>query len=103
MTLSGTAGSPTLGTPYTLTLTGKASASATAYIYENTGTAQCGAEYAAEQRTSAASQFGSQAVSAGSFTVSSNALAQHTGTKYYCGYLTAPAPEVQIVVKVLSS
>ena len=100
ITLGTSSGAVTLGTPYTLTLTGRAAGSATAYIYENTGSAACGATLAAERSTADAYAFGSKSVAAGTFTQTASALAQHTGRKYYCGYLTDPASAVQVVVTV---
>jgi hypothetical protein len=89
-----------LGDPYSLTATGTAGASATAYIYENVGT-PCDATLASEQADKVAHLFKSTTLSAaGPFSLTAPALAQHTGTKYYCGYLTNPAAYAQVVVKV---
>ena len=89
-----------LGTPYKLTATGTASGAGSAYIYENVGK-PCSTTLAAETANRVAHAFGTKTLTAaGPFTLSANALAQHTGTKYYCAYLTNPAAYAQVVVKV---
>jgi hypothetical protein len=89
-----------LGNPYSLTATGTAGASASAYIYENVGS-PCAATLASEQTDKVAHLFRTTTLSAaGPFSLTAPALAQHAGTKYYCGYLTNPAAYAQVVVKV---
>jgi hypothetical protein len=89
-----------LGSPYTLTATGVASGPGTAYIYENVGS-PCSKTLAAERKNSVAFEFNSESITAaGAFTLSAPALAQHTGTKYYCAYLTDPAAYAQVIVQV---
>jgi hypothetical protein len=88
------------GKRYSLTATGTAGGSGTAYIYENVG-APCSPTLAAEQTNTVAHQFGSKTISApGPFSLTVPALAKHTGTKYYCAYLTNPAAYAQVTVKV---
>lgn len=90
----------TLGHDYSLTATGTAGGSATAYIYENVGS-PCSPTLAAEQSNSVAIEFARKAITApGPFSLTAPALARHTGTKYYCAYLTDPAAYAQVVVKV---
>ncbi len=102
ITISSSSKTVKLGSRYTLTATGTASGAGTAYIYENVG-APCSTTLAAEQKNSRAFQFNSKAISAaGAFSLSAPALAKHTGTKYYCGYLTNPAAYTQVVVTVHS-
>jgi len=102
ITISSSSNSVKLGSRYTLTATGTASGAGTAYIYENVGT-PCSTTLAAEQKNSKAFQFNSKTISAaGAFSLSAPALAKHTGTKYYCGYLTNPAAYAQVVVTVYS-
>lgn len=102
ITISSSSSKVKLGSRYTLTATGTASGAGTAYIYENVGT-PCSTTLAAEQKNSRAFKFNSTTISAaGAFSLSAAALAQHTGTKYYCGYLTNPAAYAQVVVTVHS-
>jgi hypothetical protein len=89
-----------LGNRYSLTATGTAGGSGNAYIYENVGQ-PCSATLATEQSNSAAYQFSSVTLTApGPFTLTAPARAKHTGTKYYCAYLTNPAAYAQVIVKV---
>jgi len=90
----------TLGDRYSLTANGTAGANATAYIYENVGS-PCSPTLTAEQSNSVAFEFASKTISApGPFTLTAPALARHTGTKYYCAYLTNPAAYAQVIVRV---
>jgi hypothetical protein len=89
-----------LGSPYTLTATGNALGPGSGYIYENVGS-PCSTTLAAEQVNSVAFLFTSKTfTTAGPFTLTAPAVAQHTGTKYYCAYLTNPAVYAQVVVTV---
>jgi hypothetical protein len=89
-----------LGERYSLTASGTAGGSGAAYIYENVGV-PCSATLTAEQSNRSAYEFGTKTLSApGPFTLTVPALARHTGSKYYCAYLTDPAAYAQVLVKV---
>jgi hypothetical protein len=92
----------TLGTRYSLTASGTAAGAGSAYIYENIGS-PCSTTLTAERTNKVADYFGDKALTAaGQFTLTVPALAKHTGTKYYCAYLTNPAAFAQVVVHVSS-
>jgi len=89
-----------LGNRYSLTATGTAGGSGDAYIYENVGQ-PCSTTLATEQGNTAAYEFSTVTLTApGPFTLTAPARARHTGTKYYCAYLTNPAAYAQVIVKV---
>jgi hypothetical protein len=102
VTIAASSPTVTLKHDYSLTATGTAGGSGSAYVYENLGV-KCSSTLASEQSNSNAYEFKSETLTAaGPFTLVAPAYARHTGTKYYCAYLTNPAAYAQVVVHVVS-